>query len=149
MSEWRSAGEEDGGRKTGDGEKGQVTDDGRWMMEGYKFQKLEVYQLALAYVDTVYNLCQLLPESEKYNLASQLHRASTSIVLNIAEGSTGQTDAEQSRFLGLALRSYLETVACTDLIEHRAYFTVEELLEHRKQGHQLFIKLSAFRKVLR
>jgi four helix bundle protein len=69
--------------------------------------------------------------------------------VNIAEGSTGQSDAEQNRFLGLALRSYLETIACWDLIERRAYIPEESLISLREQGHQLFIKLSAFRKALR
>ena len=78
----------------------------------YKFQRLEVYQLALEYVDAVYNLSRQLPESERFNLRSQVERAATSIVLNIAEGSTSQSDAEQARFLGLAVRSLLETVAC-------------------------------------
>jgi len=119
------------------------------MVEEYKFQKLQVYQLALGYVDAVYGLSHTLPERERYNLASQIERAATSIVLNIAEGSTGQSDAEQNRFLGLALRSYLETIACCDLIERRAYTPKESLLSLREQGHQLFIKLSAFRKSLR
>ena len=118
-------------------------------MEEYKFQKLQVYQLALAYVDAVYALSRLLPERERYNLSSQIERAATSIVLNIAEGSTGQSDAEHNRFLGLALRSYLETIACCDLIERRAYLTSDDLTALREQGHQLFIKLSAFRKSLR
>ena len=119
------------------------------MVEQYKFQKLQVYQLALAYVDAVYELSRLLPEREKYNLSSQIERAAISIVLNIAEGSTGQSDAEQNRFLGLALRSYLETIACYDLIEHRAYLKPDSLTALREQGHQLFIKISAFRKSLR
>jgi four helix bundle protein len=118
------------------------------MVEEYKFQKLQVYQLALGYVDAVYEISRLLPEREKYNLSSQIERAATSIVLNIAEGSTGQSSAEQNRFLGLALRSYLETIACCDLIERRGYIPKESLLPLREQGHQLFIKLSAFRKAL-
>jgi len=119
------------------------------MVEQYKFQKLQVYQLALGYVDTIYELTRLLPEREKFNLASQIERAATSIVLNIAEGSTGQSDPEQNRFLGLALRSYLETIACCDLIERRAYLPKESLHPLREKGHQLFIKLSALRKALR
>jgi len=75
------------------------------MTEAYKFQKLRVYQLALGYIDATYELSNRLPETEKYNLRMQLVRAATSVALNIAEGSTGQTDAEQHRFLGLALRS--------------------------------------------
>ena len=119
------------------------------MVEEYKFQKLQVYQLALEYVDAVYLLSRQLPERERFNLTSQIERAATSIALNIAEGSTGQSDAEQNRFLGMALRSYLETIACLDLIQRRAYLSAESLAPAREHGHQLFIRLSAFRKSLR
>ncbi|HEX9665664.1 MAG TPA: four helix bundle protein [Thermodesulfobacteriota bacterium] len=115
----------------------------------YKFQELTVYQMALDYVDQVYKLSSRLPEEERFNLRSQLERAATSIVLNIAEGSTGQSDAEQNRFLGLALRSYLETVACWDLVERRCYFRSEDLVSIRELGHNLFVKLQAFRKSLK
>jgi four helix bundle protein len=70
-------------------------------------------------------------------------------VLNIAEGSTGQSDLEQKRFLGLALRSYLETVACFDMIELHGYLTPDDLTAVREQGHQLFIKLAALRNSFR
>ena len=114
----------------------------------YEFQDLRVYQMALEYTDHVYGLTQKLPDSERFNLRSQLERAATSIVLNIAEGSTGQSDPEQNRFLGLGLRSYLETVACFDLILRRDYLAKDELKTAREIGHQLFIKLQAFRKSL-
>jgi len=114
----------------------------------YKFQKLEVYQLSLEYVNAIYKLSKQLPELERYNLANQMERAATSITLNIAEGSTGQSDPEQHRFLGLALRSYLETIACLDLIQNLSYIPPEELDPLREQGHIIFIKLSAFRKSL-
>ena len=115
----------------------------------YKFQQLKVNQLALDYVDKVYVLSRGLPVMERFNLQNQLERAATSIVLNIAEGSTGQSDAEQKRFLGLALRSYLETVACFDIIERQDYLTNDSLVQVREKGHELFIKLQAFRKALR
>src|SRR3712207_527297 len=85
----------------------------------FKFEKLEVWQYALEYVDLIYEVAGQLPKSEEYNLKSQLVRAATSVALNIAEGSTGQTDIEQARFLGLALRSLLETVACQHIISRR------------------------------
>jgi len=118
-------------------------------MSTYKFQKLDVYQLGLEFVDKVYELTSGLPESERFNLRSQLERAATSIVLNIAEGSTGQSDLEQNRFLGMALRSYLETVACLDLIERRKYLRSETIASTRELGHQLFVKLQAFRRALK
>ena len=122
--------------------------DRRLFVEQYKFQKLQVYQLALGNVDSIYELSKRLPERERFNLSSQIERAATSIALNIAEGSTGQSDAEQNRFLGFALRSYLETIACLDLIEHRTYVNSDSLLPLREQGHQLSIKISALRKSL-
>ena len=87
----------------------------------YKFERLKVYQLALDYIDNVYLLAAKLPRNEEYNLSSQIKRAATSIALNIAEGSTGQTDPEQARFLAMAIRSLLETVACKHIIERRGY----------------------------
>ena len=116
--------------------------------EQYKWQKLRTYKISLAYIDSIYLIASELPEFEKYNLHSQIIRAATSIALNIAEGSTGQTDREQHRFLGLALRSYIETVACLDIIENRNYLTKEQLSAIRVQGFELFVKLQAFRKSL-
>ena len=118
-------------------------------MSIYKFQKLEVYQLALAYIKKIYKLANRLPKQEQYNLSSQIQRAATSIALNIAEGSTGQSNPEQQRFLNMAIRSYLETIACLDLIEQCNYVITEDIAPLRSKGHQLFIKLSAFKKALR
>ena len=86
---------------------------------GYKFQELDVYKISLDYLDQVYGLASLLPESERFNLKNQLERSATSIVLNIAEGSTVLSDVEQKRFLSVASRSYLETVACLDIMLKR------------------------------
>lgn len=53
----------------------------------YKFEQLDVWKLALDYIDLIYQLAEKLPRSEQYNLKSQIVRAATSIALNIAEGS--------------------------------------------------------------
>ena len=86
----------------------------------FKFEKLEIWQLALDYIDLIYEIAASLPHEEEFNLKSQIRRAATSIALNIAEGSTGQSDAEQARFLGMALRSLIETIACQHLIHRPA-----------------------------
>ena len=117
-------------------------------MGEYKFQSLLVYQLSLDYIDQVYDLVNGLPVSEKFNLSSQLVRAATSIALNLAEGSTAQSNQEQVRFLTIALRSYLETIACLDLIQRRNYLSPEKMLGVRSTGRTLFYKLTRFRKVL-
>lgn len=104
---------------------------------------------ALENLDLLYRLSKKFPSEEKYNLTSQLHRAGTSIVLNISEGSTGQSDAEQNRFLGLSMRSYLETVACLDIAQRRTYLDVDEVNKTTEFGHRLFTKLQSFRRSLK
>jgi four helix bundle protein len=115
----------------------------------YKFQNLEIYQLSLEYIDLIYALAEKLPRSEDFNLKSQIIRAATSIALNIAEGSTSQSDAEQSRFLGMALRSLIETIACQDIIERRKYATMDDLRVARELGSKLFAKVQSMKKFLR
>lgn len=115
----------------------------------YKFEQLEVWKLSLEYVDLIYALAEKLPKSEEYNLKSQIVRASTSISLNIAEGSTGQSDAEQARFLGMAIRSLIETVACQHIIRRRGYLQEENILHKAYEASQVLArKLQTFRKSL-
>ncbi len=114
----------------------------------YKFEKLETYQLALDYLDLMYTLADGLPRNEEHNLRSQMIRAATSIVLNIVEGSTGQSDAEQSRFLGMALRSFIETVACQRIMDRRKYASTVELERANDSGQKLFAKNQAMRRSL-
>ena len=115
----------------------------------FKFEKLEVWSLALEYIDLVYEIAEKLPRSEQYNPTSQIKRAATSIALNLAEGSTGQTDAEQARFLGLALRSLVETVACQHLISRRGYLADKAPLRHAYvQANTLAAKIQSMRNTL-
>ncbi len=61
------------------------------------------------------------PKRELFSLSSQIKRAADSVVLNIAEGSTGQTKPEFKRFLNIALRSAIEVVACLMMTKERKY----------------------------
>ncbi len=116
---------------------------------GFKFEKLEVWQQALDYNDLVYDLIEKLPNSEDFNLKSQMRRASTSIHLNIAEGSTGQTDDEQARFLGMSLRSLIETVACMHQIARRKLLAdIAPLRKTYKAAEQLAVRIQAMRKAI-
>jgi len=115
----------------------------------YKFEQLDVWKLSLDYVDLVYALASELPKSEEYNLKSQIRRAATSVSLNIAEGSTGLSDTEQSRFLSIAIRSLIETVACLHIIHRRGYLAdAEPLRAAYRASETLFARLQAFRNSL-
>jgi four helix bundle protein len=115
----------------------------------FKFEKLEVWQRALSYVDLTYDISAKLPRDEEYNLRSQIVRAATSVALNIAEGSTGQTDAEQARFLGMAIRSLIETVACQHIISHRKLLIdVSILRQAYRDAETLMAMLYTMRKTI-
>jgi hypothetical protein len=38
----------------------------------YKFEQLDVWKLALEYIDVIYKIAESLPRSEEYNLKSQI-----------------------------------------------------------------------------
>jgi len=115
----------------------------------FKFEKLEIWQQSLDYLDEIYQIARQLPGHERYNLHSQMIRAATSVNLNIAEGSTGQTDAEQARFLGLALRSLFETVACLHIIYRLDYLDGPESLRQAYRDAEILARrITAMRKHL-
>ena len=49
--------------------------------------------------DDIYKLTDHFPKEEKYGLASQIQRASVSIVSNIAEGTSRLSDKEKIRYV--------------------------------------------------
>lgn len=115
----------------------------------HKFERLEVWQLAIEYADLCYAIAEKLPKREEDNLASQMRRAAVSVTLNIAESSACQTDPEQARFLAMAIRSLLETVACQHLIHRRGYLEDTTLLRQAYEASEkLIAKLQAMRRSL-
>jgi four helix bundle protein len=92
----------------------------------FKFEKLLVWQKAVDLTELVDQVSKKFPKEELYILTSQVKRAADSIALNIAEGSTGQSNAEFNRFLGIALRSNIEVVGCIYLAKRRNIISEED-----------------------
>ena len=92
----------------------------------FRFEDLKVWQKALQLSNEIDLLAKSFPKIEMFSLAQQIKRAADSVVLNIAEGSTGQTIPESKRFLGLALRSAIEVVACLFIARSRRYLSEDD-----------------------
>ena len=68
-----------------------------------------------------YAVARSLPPDERYELARQIRRASTSIPINIAEGAGRRTKRDNVQFLGVARGSLSELEACWLIVEALNY----------------------------
>lgn len=87
----------------------------------FRFEDLQVWQKAMDLDEQINELTKSFPKDEIYVLTSQIKRAADSVVLNIAEGSTGQTKAVFKVFLSYSLRSAIEVVSCLFIAKRRGY----------------------------
>jgi len=115
----------------------------------FKFEKLIVWQKSLDLSDEVNQLAKTFPKDELYVLSSQIKRAADSVSLNIAEGSTGQSNPEFARFLGIALRSNIEVVSCIYLAQRRGYITTGKFEKIYKMCEEILAMINSLRKSLK
>lgn len=94
----------------------------------YRFEKLRVYSSSMLLVKLIYTVIEALPKEEKFGLADQLRRSSTSVVLNIAEGTGSLGDKEFRSLLRNALKSLYETVASLKIAEELFKVDVSDAL---------------------
>lgn len=90
----------------------------------FKFENLREYQESLKFNNEVYKLTSNFPKEELFGLTNQLRRASTSITLNIAEG-TSRTKKDFRHFLGLARGSCYECVAILAIAKEQELISEE------------------------
>jgi len=114
----------------------------------FKFEKLKVWQKALDLAEEIDKLTRTFPKDEVYILTSQIKRAADSISLNIAEGSTGQSNAEFVRFLRYSLRSNIEVVGCLHLAKRRNYLNEDRFVELYKKCEEVLVMINGLIKSL-
>jgi four helix bundle protein len=115
----------------------------------YSFEELELYKLARNFRKAIYNLIKDLPPEEKFNLASQMRRAATSLTNNIADGHGRYHYQENIQFIRQA-RGSLEEILddiniCSD--EHYSGLDISESLKiegfeliHRMNGYIVYLR---------
>lgn len=96
----------------------------------------------------IFDVSSKFPKEELFVLTSQIRRAGDSVSLNIAEGSTGQSNAEFKRFLGIAIRSAIEVVGCIYLARRRKILSENDFELIYNKTNILVTSIQALRKKL-
>lgn len=115
----------------------------------FKFEELRVWQRALEFTYEIHELTLSFPKEEIYVLTSQIKRAADSVALNIAEGSTGQSNAEFKKFLGYALRSCIEVVACLHVGRKRGLIKQKKFNPLYSEAEEIIKMIQALRNSLK
>ena len=76
----------------------------------FSFERLEVYNKALNFINTIFSISNKFPNKLQYSLGDQLRRASLSIANNLAEGSDKGSAKNKRQLYGYALDSARECI---------------------------------------
>ncbi len=102
----------------------------------FDHEKLDVYKVSIEYVILANEITENLPRGKSY-LVDQLQRASSSIPLNIAEGTGEYSINEKCRFYRMAKRSATECAGILDVCK-----SLQAIEEHRyERGRQLLVRI--------
>jgi len=108
---------------------------------GLGHEKLDVYRLALSYVEWVYQISRGLNGVHR-TARDQWLRASQSVPLNIAEGNGKSSVADRRRYFEIARGSALECAAIQDVLVAGNAIDRQETLCRKNELDRIAIMLS-------
>lgn len=91
-----------------------------------RFRNFPIYNEIRKFIIEIYKLANSLPRQEQFELASQLRRAATSILLNLAEGTMKKSDAELNRHIVIGIGSAGEIIAILDVCLDLQYISTSQ-----------------------
>src|SRR3990167_6379197 len=100
------------------------------------YTQLDAWAVGLDLVGEVYELTKDFPREEMYGLTSQMRRASTGVLLNIAEGFGRYTYADKANKYTIARGECNEVEACLFIGIKLKYFRDEDA----KKSFELVIR---------
>ena len=110
----------------------------------FRFQKLEIYNLALGLVKDSYLLTRTFPVEERFALVPQMNRAVVSVPSNIAEGISRGTRKDQIHFLNISYGSLMELACQSDISCMLGYITETQRKELSAKINNLAVKINNF-----
>jgi len=114
----------------------------------FSYEKLDVSKLSKQIIKEVYKLTENFPKEEIYGLTSQIRRASISVLLNIAEGSSKKSKKEFNRFVRMSTGSLVEVDCAVKLAIELKYLEQDKYGGFDKIIKELYFKLIGLSKYL-
>lgn len=115
----------------------------------FRFEDLEIWQIAIEIGDKLYDIADLLDEKKKYRFAEQLRGAAMSISNNISEGSGSSSKSEFLQFLNYSRRSCYECANILVVLVRRNYISEEVKTRLFDRLEELSRKITNFQKSLK
>ena len=104
------------------------------------FRDLEVWQVGMDLVVSVYKQSAGFPADERFGLTAQMRRAATSIPSNVAEGHARRSDGAYLNHVKIALGSQAELDTQVEIAKRLGYVEevrAEALLKHIDRTRQM------------
>ena len=114
----------------------------------FNFEKLEVWQKAIDFADTVYAVTKSFPAEERFGLTNQMRRAAVSISSNIAEGCSRASKGDFARFVEIATGSAFEVVSQAFIARQQGFVNEEQFTTLYSAAEELSRMLSGLRRSL-
>ena len=118
------------------------------VMELFYYRRLDVYRDAKQLAINVNEVLKSFPKEERYALTSQLQRASTSVMFNIAEGFGRYSSKERTYFLDIANGSLMEVSSQIELAEAYHYISTTQREDFDNQILSIVKQLAGLRRSL-
>lgn len=109
----------------------------------FNFERLEVWQKAMALTVEIYKLTEKFPRSELFSLTDQLRRSTSAIAANLAEGNGRKTDKDKAHFTNIAFSSLMETMNHLILAVNLNYIDELILEKYRHEIKEIAAMLSS------
>lgn len=120
----------------------------REVNEVFGFEKLEVWQKAIALANFVYKVTATFPNEERFGLVSQMRRAAVSVSANVAEGSSRWSRVEQTRFIEMAYGSLMELLSEAKIAEEQGFLLSADYMQIRTDASEIARMISGLRRSL-
>src|SRR6266542_5624847 len=113
------------------------------------FEDIEVYKAAREFRKAMYAVSRLLPDFEKYELGSQIRRASVSLTNNMAEGHGRYHYPDQIRFFLHSRGSLEELMDHVNVCLDENYIPSDEGAKLKEQARGVLALINGYLRYLR